>query len=58
MRAAPRISNIVATMQAFFREMTPEPTLVPKVLATSLAPVPNDRKKATRKPAIRIQDTS
>lgn len=44
--AAPDISKIVAKKHACRMVKTPEPTEVPKELATSLAPTPKARKKA------------
>lgn len=56
-RIAPDISQTVANKQAVRIEITPEPTLVPNELATSLAPMPNARIKAITKPKITIQRT-
>lgn len=50
-RIAPKTSKIVARMQAARSVRTPEPTEVPKELATSLAPTPKARMKDTMKPA-------
>ena len=49
-RVAPNISNIEAKMQACFNDNVPEPTVVPKLFATSLAPTANARMKPITKP--------
>lgn len=49
---APAISKIVATIQAVFIVITFAPTEVPNELATSFAPIPNDKINATIKLAI------
>ncbi len=56
-RMAPTVSNMVARMQAWRRVTTPEPTAVPKELATSLAPTENARIKAMTKPSTSSQRT-
>ena len=55
MSTAPAISNIVASMQAWTMESTPAPTLVPKLLATSFAPMPKASTKATMNPTTTSQ---
>ncbi|KAI8429817.1 hypothetical protein MSG28_000331 [Choristoneura fumiferana] len=55
---APAISKMVARTHACVRVSTLEPTLVPKELATSFAPIPNANTKATTKPASTIQSIS
>lgn len=55
MRTAPRISATVAIVQACLSVSTFAPTLVPKTLATSLAPTPKERIKAKMKPSMIIQ---
>jgi len=52
---APAISKTVAMRHAVRRVMTFDPTLVPKLFATSLAPIPNDRNSAARKPQASVQ---
>jgi len=52
----PSISNIVARIQACFKVKTLDPTLVPKELATSLAPIPNAKTNAITKPHITSQN--
>lgn len=52
MRIAPSTSNTVASKQAFRSVRTPDPTDVPKELATSLAPTPKAKTKAMMKPAM------
>lgn len=47
---APAISHIVAIQHACRIVNTPEPTLVPNELATSLAPMPKANIKAMAKP--------
>ena len=54
MSTAPAISKIVAKMQAWNIVSTPAPTLVPKLFATSLAPIPNAKIKATMNPTTTI----
>jgi len=54
----PDISNIVARMQACLMVNTFDPTEVPNVLATSLAPTPNASKKDTTKPKMTTHKTS
>lgn len=49
---APKTSNTVARRQALLSVRTPEPTEVPKELATSLAPTPKARTNEMMKPAI------
>jgi len=44
---APATSKMEATIQACLRESTLAPTEVPKLLATSFAPIPNARMKET-----------
>lgn len=55
---APQISKIVEQMQACLSVKTLDPTEVPKALAQSLAPTPNDNKKAITNPTIMIHKTS
>jgi hypothetical protein len=55
---APKISKIVAKIQACRRVSTLDPTDVPKELATSLAPTPNARKNAIIKAKTTIQMTA
>lgn len=54
----PRISKIVARIQACLNVKTLLPTLVPNEFATSFAPMPNAKMKATKKPAIISQKSS
>jgi len=49
-RIAPETSQTVANQHACLIVNTPEPTLVPNELATSLAPMPNAKMKAMTKP--------
>lgn len=58
MRTAPAISKTVARAQAWKMVRTPAPTLVPKLLATSFAPMPNASTKATMNPTTMIQINS
>ncbi len=51
---APAVSNIDARIQACLRVRTFDPTDVPKVLATSLAPMPKVRMNATINPTTTI----
>ena len=53
-RTAPSVSKIVARIQACFKLSTPEPTLVPKLFATSFAPIPKARINETIKDKITI----
>lgn len=55
---APEISHTVANMQACLMVSTPEPTLVPNELATSLAPMPKAKTNAIRKPTTTIHNNS
>ena len=57
MRTAPAISKMVARMQACRMVRTLEPTEVPKLLATSLAPTPKARRNDTTNPTITIHKT-
>ena len=54
----PAISKMVARMQACRMVRTLDPTEVPNVLATSLAPTPKARIKDTMNPATTIHRTS
>jgi hypothetical protein len=54
MVVAPSISKTVAMMHADFNVSTPEPTLEPKLFATSFEPIPNDKNNAVTKPLTRI----
>lgn len=54
----PRISKIVARMHACRSVKTLLPTLVPKEFATSFAPMPKAKMKATMKPAIITHNNS
>lgn len=56
-KTAPDISQNVANQQAACMDNTPEPTLVPNELATSLAPIPNANIKAITKPTTTIHKT-
>ena len=55
---APAISNTVAKMQACLTVSTFDPTEVPNELATSLAPIPNAKTNAVRKPRTTSHSTS
>ncbi len=58
MSTAPAISKMVAKMHACRMVSTLEPTEVPKLLATSLAPTPKARMKDTMNPRITIHKRS
>ena len=58
MSMAPATSNMVARMQAVRSVSALEPTLVPKLLATSLAPTPNANRNETRNATTTIQTSS
>lgn len=57
-RTEPTVSKMLARMQACRRVTTPEPTAVPKELATSFAPTEKARTKAMMKPRTSIQRKS
>lgn len=57
-KTAPEISQTVAKTQAWRIVKTPEPTLVPNELATSLAPMPKAKTKAIIKPNTTIHKSS
>ena len=48
----PAVSNMHARMHALCRVSTPEPTLVPKLFATSFAPMPKESTKETNSATI------
>ena len=58
MSTAPRTSKTVPRMQACASVRTPAPTDDPKELATSFAPMPKARTKATMKPTTTIHSHS
>ena len=58
MRTAPAISKMVARIHACRMVKTLDPTEVPKLLATSLAPTPKARTKETINPLMTIHNTS
>ena len=57
-RTAPASSKIVAIKQACRRVNTLAPTEVPKEFATSFAPIPKAKIKATMKPTTTIHNRS
>lgn len=57
-KTAPATSQNVANQQACRMVNTPEPTLVPKELATSFAPIPKARMNAMTKPMTTSQKAS
>lgn len=57
-KTAPAISKTVAKTQACLMVKTPDPTLVPNELATSLAPIPKAKINAIINPRITIQRIS